>query len=292
MKKTSLIKKIFSCSLVFLTAISFSSVKAAEPVESGTASSASVESTAPNSAFSAIEAFLREYQKGIRNIKVYLKDAGVHLREFYAEYDDNNGEHHLWMSNVFYDTSEQKIYGGDNKGALSLGFDWDLNQMVLYSSTDTWLKNYGFCRLYDMASPAVSYNYRTVRVKFRYRGMDWMVQFWKGQYVITVGGEFAVYHKPADRLSDFYDCAVQDGMMPMSMKLYQCNRILFERPLQTHWCMSGYQGGFCLPFQLRLEGSIKFPSADMKNAFVAAAKKMVWSDFRCTAKGNTVSFIW
>lgn len=239
-----------------------------------------------------IRIFLREMENGITNLRVYLQDVAENRKEFYAEYDDNQGNHHLWRSGVFYDTQTRIIYGADEKGALALGFDLDLNQMILYSARNTWQRDFGFNVFYDLLAPAIGDYYQTMLVKFDYAGLDWMVQFWKGQYAVTVGGEFGIYNKPPDRPYGFYDSASDEWLMPMSMKLYRCDRLLFERPVQPHWWMTGFRGGVCVPSMLRLEGSIEFPSAEMKDAFLSALAGGTYRGFAYTAEGNTVCFTW
>ena len=239
-----------------------------------------------------IKIFLREMENGITNLRVYLVDVAENRKEFYAEYDDNQGNHHIWRSGVFYDTQTQLIYGADEKGALALGFDFDHGQMMLYAAKNTWQRDFGFNVFYDLLAPAVGDYYQTMRVMFRYADMDWMVQFWKGQYAVTVGGEFGIYNKPLDRPYGFYDSATDEWLMPMSMKLYSGGRLLLERPVQPHWWMTGFKGGLCLPSMLRLEGSIEFPAVEMKDAFAAALETGAYPGFAHTVEGNTIRFTW
>lgn len=255
-------------------------------------SGASKQSDPTNAAIVAIKAFINEYNDGISNLTVYLKEVGENLMEFYAEYDDDAGEHHVWKSNVFYDLEKQIIYGKDNAGALALGFDWDVDQMIFYTPTNAWQRGFGFSELYDFLSPAATYYYKTIRMKFSCNGKDWLIQFWKGRYSISTGAEIGIYNKPLDRKEEFYDCAADDCMMPMSMKLYKSNKLLFERPLQTHWWLTGFKGGFGFLCQLRLEGAIEFPSAQMKDAFTDAVDRKIFTAFKYTVQGNTVSFVW
>jgi len=285
MKFKKIFRSIFSVILVLVLVLQ-------------TAAGASPENTAlqdsspVDTAVKAITAFLKEYKSGINNINVYLKDAGGNLQEFYAEYDDDSGSHHTWKSNVFYNTKTQIIYGKDNNGALALGFDWDLSQMVLYTPTNSWQRGFGFCELYDIFSPAAMFYYKTIRFKFRYGDKDWLIQLWKGQYSVTIGAELGIYNKPADREEEFYDCASDDCMMPVSLKLYKWNKLVFERPLQTHWWMTGFKAGICLPFELKMLGSIEFPCAEMKDAFTDACGEKYFTSFKYTVQGNTVNFVW
>ena len=102
-------------------------------------------------------------------------------------------------------------------------------------------------------------DYDTVRIKFQYGEMDWMVQLWKGNYAITNGGEIGIYHKPTDRLIEFYDCAENSELPQMAMTLRRGDQILFTRGLQPHWWMTGFQlGTLYKPAQLTLDGQLIF----------------------------------
>lgn len=262
------------------------------PISESPTAAVSQSALSENSAINAFREFIRVYDNGIHNFQLYLKDAGENLKVFYAEYDDSNGEHHIWDSGVYFDTEAGIIYGDGNGGALGLGYDWDLNQMILYVPTNTWHRAYGYTPLYDAAAPFVFLYYDTIRFCFNYGGLDWMFQFWKGQYTICTGAEMGIYYKPEDRPGFFYDCATDEMMLPMSMKLYQGQRLLFERSLQEHWWLSGFKGGFSAPCMLRLDGSIVFRESGMRDAFLQACARQNPNVLSYESDGNTVRFSW
>lgn len=130
-------------------------------------------------------------------------------------------------------------------------------------------------------------------MKFPYDGQDWLVQFWKGQYFnVFTGAEFGFYNKPQDKSVEFYDCASDEWMVPMSMKLYQNGCLLFVREPELHWWMTGFKIGACLPSMLTLEGTIEFKTAEMKDAFLAALEAQPPEGVTYTVQGNLFSFVW
>lgn len=142
---------------------------------------------------------------------------------------------------LFYDPSQEIFYGANNAGLLGIGFDFDAAQKIFYTPINPWQRNFGFCELYDAAAPFTGMFYNTVRFKFSYAGQDWLVQVWKGQYGITVGGELGVYTKPANRETEFYDCASDEDMLNMGFTLSQKDiGELFTRKMQKHWWQTGF----------------------------------------------------
>lgn len=142
---------------------------------------------------------------------------------------------------LFYDPSQEIFYGANNAGLLGIGFDFDVAQKIFYTPINPWQRNFGFCELYDAAAPFTGMFYNTVRFKFSYAGQDWLVQVWKGQYGITVGGELGVYTKPANRETEFYDCASDEDMLNMGFTLSQKDiGELFTKKMQKHWWQTGF----------------------------------------------------
>lgn len=214
--------------------------------------------------------------------------------EFLGDYIKGDGTSAHVASGVYYDESTGLVYGRDGAGMFAIGFDYDAGQYLVIGATQAWQRQFGFCRLYDILSPLVFMNYDTVRIKFRYNEMDWMVQLWKGNYAITNGAEIGIYHKPMDRLIGFYDCAEDDELPQMAMTLRKGNQILFTRGLQPHWWMTGFQlGTLYQPAQLTLDGQLIFEDPGMRDAFVTAFRQQVCPlTSSISVDGDTVSFTW
>lgn len=233
--------------------------------------------------------------EGIHQINITLGATpypGVY--EFLGDYVKDDGTTAHVSSGVYYDEATGLVYGKDGTGMFSIGFDYDAGQYLVVGATQAWQRQFGFCRLYDILSPLVFMDYDTVRIKFRYDNMDWMVQLWKGNYAITNGGEIGIYHKPTGRLVEFYDCAADDELPQMAMTLRKGDQVLFSRDLQPHWWMTGFQlGTLYKPAQLTLDGQLVFDDPGMRDAFVAAFQQQVCPlTSSIQVEGDLVSFSW
>ena len=133
--------------------------------------------------------------------------------------------------------------------------------------------------------------------------MDWRVEGWKGNYLnMGVGGEIGLYYRTptyskllpflftvsvglaaTERYFTSILCAtlithyyvVQDkDMMFMSFNLYngkaQPQNLLFQRPRQKHWWITGFRPGIgTIPAnQLTMTGTIEFFSEEMGDEFI------------------------
>ena len=232
---------------------------------------------------------------GIHQIDITLGSTpypGVY--EFLGDYIKDDGTSVHVSSGVYYDEATGLVYGKDGAGMFAIGFDYDAGQYLVIGATEAWQRQFGFCRLYDTLSPLVLMDYDTVRIKFQYGEMDWMVQLWKGNYAITNGGEIGIYHKPTNRLIEFYDCAENSELPQMAMTLRRGDQILFTRGLQPHWWMTGFQlGTLYKPAQLTLDGQLIFEDPAMRDAFVKAFRQQVCPlTSSIQVEGNLISFSW
>lgn len=242
----------------------------------------------------SVKSFLELYKAGINDLEVYLVDIGDGLQEFYANYYDNEGQEHVFISGIYYDEAAALIYGKDNNGVFALGFDFDIRQLTIYAAEDGWNRAFGFCELYDHLSPLVNYEYETIRVKFNYDDKDWLIQLWKGRYIVAMGGEIGVYYKPETRLIEFYDCADDDHLLPISMRLSMGRCLLFERELQDTWWQSGVRilTPIVKPSMLTMQSTIVFPNDEMRQAFVTALDELEAGTLTYDTDKNAVNILW
>lgn len=181
-------------------------------------------------------------------------------------------------TDLLYDPIENTLNGDGERGLLNLGFDLDLDQVVFYSTLHPWQKMTGYCELYDIAAPLIGCHIDTVRFKFEYAGMDWMIQPWKGQYGITSGAELGAYHKPKYRVAEFYDCISDEELMPMGFEVYKNYgtgkyNLLFTRPIVPHWWSTGFKVGEVTSYRnLMVDYHIVVPN-DMLAPFTASMEK-------------------
>lgn len=134
------------------------------------------------------------------------------------------------------------------------GYEYDAEQKVFYSVINPWQRHMGFSPIYDLVAPQAKMTYKTIRVDFKYNNLLWRIQCWKGQYGVLAGAEMGVYTKdPATPNDGFYECADDEHLMEMQFKFYKTTddfnkrNMAFERKLQEHWWLTGFQFGHCIP---------------------------------------------
>lgn len=196
---------------------------------------------------------------------------------------------------IIINAATGEVYGKDGNGILGVGYNLDASQMLLYAQVNVWMRNFGFTFLYDLfcyTTPFFFYNTR--RIKFDYDGLEWMVQIWKGNYLVSNGAEVGIYTREPGSIGTYYNCANTEQEMDMSMKLYHGDDLLFERPEQRHWWITGFQIDDRLyPAEtLTLDFTIEMKDEEMLNAFCKAVENHYRNDISYTVDGLTVNVIW
>lgn len=180
---------------------------------------------------------------------------------------------------------------------------------------EAWQYNFGFGKIYDIASPYILLEYDYIRVFFVYEDKDWMIQMWKGQYgMIFYGGEIGVYNRPHSEKGvhewTMYNCPAEEDWLMMEMTLYHQdingNYIReFTREYDKYWWCTGFKNGHLRQEEpadeLRLKARITFKSEEMRDLFITGlaecgfgvsdSKEGVGLD-QYYAEGCDVYFIW
>ena len=227
---------------------------------------------------------------GIYDLYIYFGEteySGIY--EFKGSYVDGKGIVHHVDSGAYYDESTGVVYGKNNDGIFSIGFDYDAKQYMLQTPVDCWMKNMGFNVGFDILGKLVYMDTGTVRIKFNACGKDWMIQMWKGNYtILTNGGEIGLYYLEDGKKFN-YTCAV-DYMQTMEMTISHGEDVLLTRQPTKHWWLSALQIGPAIEHEnLTLNGKITFDNSEMTQAFKNALEE---NNIIPTSDGNTVSFSW
>lgn len=142
---------------------------------------------------------------------------------------------------------------------------------------ECWQYNFGFGKIYDIASPYILLEYDYVRVFFTYEDKDWMLQMWKGQYgMVFYGGEIGIYTRKhsEDGVGPWamYACPAEENWLKMEMTLWhqELNGSWtreFSRDYDYYWWCTGFKNGHLRQQEpadeLRLTGRITFKSEEM-----------------------------
>ena len=191
------------------------------------------------------------------------------------------------------------------KEAGLLGFMWNSEDEVFYSAKDPWQRAFGYNELYDWAAPLVVMYFDTVRIKFQYDNLDWMIQLWKGQYgFVLLGAEVGVYYKEEGSPIEHYVCEDNNNRLKVGYTCYNHGAELFERKYQDTWWLTGFVPGKLDRFADRSQMSMRIrftlKSAEMKDAFVGGLQKCGFAQGSATAaapdtyyaSGNDVYLYW
>lgn len=196
---------------------------------------------------------------------------------------------------IHYNTKTRILYNENGNGVLNLGFNLEYNSSnyVLTSVQNSWQRDLGFSYLYDFISYTTPFfNYSTRRIKFDYAQKEWMVQIWKGRYFITNGCEIGVYNRESGSKGTYYDCADEDDMLILGVKLYHLDELIISKEPTLHWWLTGFAfSPKCyLPESLRMECSVTFNENEMADAFYESINKI--KDIKSNKIDNTILFVW
>ncbi len=242
--------------------------------------------------------FIGAYMSIIDKIEVFAEptdDPVVFQVCFNMIYRDGN--QNTIHSGMLINSETGEMYGNDGKGILGVGINFSFKEMLLYTVVDAWTRSLGFAVIYDTVANEIGiYDYETRRYRFDYDGLEWMIQVWKGTYyLVTNGAEIGIYNRvPGEELGSFYNCANDDQMMEMQMKLSIGDKVLINTKPQIHWWLTGFHlsGTVYEPASLTMEYSIIFPNTTMLKAFTDAVDAEEHHDATYTVNGTKVSIIW
>lgn len=191
-----------------------------------------------------------------------------------------------------YFTSDGYAYGPDGAGIQLLGFECSVYDLMIYASVNCWMRDFGFCFIYDLFSYITPfYNYITRRYKFEYDGKEWMIQAWKGNYLFTNGAEVGIYNRNKGSIGTFYNC--YDSEMNMALKL-SCGDEIIYNIQKEHWWINGFKLSEDLysPEDMTIEFSIEFPSAEMAEAFAESVNNQYRNDSSCIINHCRATVVW
>ena len=242
-----------------------------------------------------INHFLNHLTGGIYDLYVYLVpiEGEENVYYIYCDYVNNYNEPTVVFTGIKYNMETGKLYGKDNNGLMGIGFDYDAKNYTITTPQTVWMRDMGYSVIYDAVGGMGFMDTDTVRVKFEHGGKYWMFQFWKGNYGFGLlnGAELGIYNK-TDKNGFSYDCATDEEMLNMSIKLKNGDETLIEREEMRHWWMCGFRfGPGVSPEELTMESTIVFEDAEMQSAFLEAVKE--YSDeMSVTTDGMRVSILW
>lgn len=218
------------------------------------------------------------------------------IYEVKARYIYKDGGTEILRPGFYINTATGECTNKNNKGLMGSGFNFSITEMMVYATSDAWMRDFGFCVFYDIFANSMPllWNYNTRRFKFDYNGLEWMVQVWKGNYLIANGSEVGLYNRQPGSFGTFYNTATDDQMIPMSMKLYAGDELIVEQEEQLHWWINGFRiNGVHYPVSsLTLAFTLTMPDEEMLNAFCDAVDNNFRKDVKYRVDGLKVTVVW
>ena len=191
-------------------------------------------------------------------------------------------------------STEQKVYDL-NRVLEPFGFVYDETQDIICSAMNPWQREMGYCKLYDDAALAMNMAIQCEPIYFDYDNRRWMIEFWKGQYGMTTGGEIGIYVTDKEDISvpgvfegPFFECAKDEERILMQFFLYRKDRFFMERR-EIHWWLTGFDvGKFTKPWQLSMDIHLTFPNRGMFLAFLKGLREAGYREDSYTVYRNMV----
>ena len=170
-------------------------------------------------------------------------------------------------------TTDKYISEAAQQDGGFLGYLYDENGNFYYTNRDPWQRYFGFNAAYDFGAQFVFMFFDTARIKFNYNNMDWMVEFWKGQYGgVFIGAEIGVYYKPMDRTIEHYDAVPDKDALAMEMTFYRKGEAKLTRDYGRYWWCTGFVPGRLDKYsdrsELQIGARITMKDKAMLKAFV------------------------
>lgn len=213
-------------------------------------------------------------------------------------------------------TSSKNFLRDFLEGQQVLSYQYSYIDDYYYTNDkEAWQYDFGFGKIYDIASPFILLEYDYIRVFFTYEDKDWMLQMWKGQYgLIFYGGEIGIYNRPHadDGLPEwtFFNCPAEEDWLNMEMTLWheQLDGSWvreFTREYDKYWWCTGFKNGHLRNVEpadeLRLTGRITFKDEEMAKivseglaacGFKSADSKDNMKTDRIYTEGSDIYFSW
>ena len=182
-----------------------------------------------------------------------------------------------------------------NTDLAPYGFAYEINQDVFYSILDPWQRAAGYCRLYDEACAPLGLIIDCEPIRFEYNGKKWLIEFWKGQYGMTTGGEVGIYYTTGPDLDipnifngTFYFSPRNEEFIPMSFVLRKNGNLLITRG-GVHWWLTGFKlGEFSDPSELTMDIVMDLYDSAMVNAFIEALREAGYDSDEYAVQGLRV----
>lgn len=184
-----------------------------------------------------------------------------------------------------------------DKAIKNAGFCYDPVEDIFYSEINPWQRKEGYCNMYDKSAAGLGMIVDAEPIYFNYGGKKWLIEFWKGQYDLSTGGEIGIYTADNDlnniiRTDElFYNAVSDEDLLEMSFELIKSGKVMFKRE-GKHWWLTGFKvGEYSEPSELVMNMKITLKDEKMKSAFILGLRKAGYSNKEIKIDRNTISLV-
>ena len=177
-------------------------------------------------------------------------------------------------------------------GFSAVGFAYNSEKDIFYSTKNAWQKNFGYTRYYDIFAPIFRMIIDTEPVKFNYNNKNWLITFWKGQYGIVTGAEIGIYYTNQQKITKrtIYLPVDDSKMLNMDLVLYKNGEIITKANAKHWWLAIFKLGMFSNPKELTMDINITFPDKIMLESFLNSFEKLGYTTNDFQIIDNTFCF--
>ncbi len=188
-----------------------------------------------------------------------------------------------WLENSSVQEQENYI-NGILDGS---GFIYDAKEDIFYTQKNPWQKKYGYSRVYDEAAALFGMIIDSEPIYFEYDGKQWMLELWKGQYGMCIGGEIGLYQSMRDNGSFFMGVEESD-YIGMQMEVYESGKYLLGRK-ESHWWLTGFVlGKSGSPEDMTMAVSLTFRDYRMCQSFTEGLRRAGYAATEYLVRGDTI----
>ncbi len=181
-----------------------------------------------------------------------------------------------------------------NQIVAPAGFLYNSEKDIFYAREDGWQKRYGYARIYDEAAPLLGMIIDCEPIYFNYDDRRWLLELWKGQYGMTVGGEIGLYQSTNENGSipgQFYFGVDSSEYIGMQMELFDGNKHVFGQKKQ-HWWLTGFRlGDWAYPWQIKMVVTLTFLNRQMCQRFLEGLRRAGYHSNEYQVRGETVRIL-
>ncbi len=173
------------------------------------------------------------------------------------------------------------------------GFAYDAEQDIFYSTKYPIQRIFGYNTLYDSGASPFGMYFLTHRIRFEHEGKEWMVQLWKGQYGVTVGGEVGIYYREAGNFVRHFEAIADEDLVMMGFQLCKNDKPYLERGPEKHWWLTGFRIlDVAVPTQLSMVIYFDWETPFMANSFEKGLRSVAMSDIQYKRDGTEFWLTW